>query len=154
MSASQEWAVNEMDAKHTLGERLRNFRKENGYAQSHIANILGIERSTYTYYEVGKTVPVIFDLMRLADLYGTTLDDLLGFHADSSDPLSFGDPRQPVKAAVRRKRRDNYLSEAVQDLSSEERQFLAYYRSAQPDERRRILEYLHSTRRKEQRRSV
>ena len=43
-----------MDAKLLLGMRLRKFRKENGYSQSHIANVLGIERSTYTYYETGK----------------------------------------------------------------------------------------------------
>ena len=41
-------------------------------------------------------MPVIFDLMRLADLYDTSMDDLLGFHADQSDLLAFGDPRQPV----------------------------------------------------------
>lgn len=139
-----------MDTKLLLGTRLRQFRKENGYSQSHIANILGVERSTYTYYETGKTVPVIFDLMRLADLYNTTLDELLGFHADSSDPLAFGDPRQPVKATVRRK--EHYLSEVVQDLSAEERQLLAYYRSAKPSERKQIFEYLRSTRRKEHRR--
>ena len=143
-----------MDSKHTLGERLRNFRKENGYSQSHLANILGIERSTYTYYEVGKTVPVIFDLMRLADLYNVTLDELLGFHADSSDPLAFGDPRQPVKTAAQRKNKDAYLSEAVQDLSSGERQFLAYYRSATPAERAQMLDFLRSTRRKEQKRCL
>ena len=141
----------DMDAKLLLGTRLRKFRKENGYSQNHIANILGVERSTYTYYETGKTVPVIFDLMRLADLYSVSLDDLLGFHADSSDPLAFGDPRQPDKTTVRRKER--YLSEAVQDLSAEERQLLAYYRSAKPAERRQIFEYLRLSRRKEHRRS-
>ena len=141
----------DMDAKLLLGTRLRKFRKENGYSQNHIANILGVERSTYTYYETGKTVPVIFDLMRLADLYSVSLDDLLGFHADSSDPLAFGDPRQPFKTTVRRKER--YLSEAVQDLSAEERQLLAYYRSAKPAERRQIFEYLRLSRRKEHRRS-
>lgn len=141
----------DMDAKLLLGTRLRKFRKENGYSQNHIANILGVERSTYTYYETGKTVPVIFDLMRLADLYSISLDDLLGFHADSSDPLAFGDPRQPIKTTVRRKER--YLSEAVQDLSSDERQLLAYYRSAKPTERRQIFEYLRLSRRKEHRRS-
>lgn len=141
----------DMDAKLLLGTRLRKFRKENGYSQNHIANILGVERSTYTYYETGKTVPVIFDLMRLADLYSVSLDDLLGFHADSSDPLAFGDPRQPVKTTVRRKER--YLSEAVQDLSAEERQLLAYYRSAKSAERRQIFEYLRLSRRKEHRRS-
>ena len=142
-----------MNHKQTLGERLRNFRKENGYAQSHLANILGIERSTYTYSETGKTVPIIFDLMRLADLYNTTLDDLMGFHADSSDPLAFGDPRQSVKAVVHRKSKENYLSEAVQDLSSGERQLLAYYRSATPEERDNMLEFLRSARRKEQKRT-
>lgn len=142
-----------MDSKHTLGERLRNFRKENGYAQSHLANILGIERSTYTYYETGKTVPVIFDLMRLADLYNTTLDDLMGFHADSSDPLAFGEPRAFVKTAVHRKNKENYLNEAVQDLSSGERQLLAYYRSATVQERDDMLDALRSARRKEQKRT-
>lgn len=141
-----------MDAKLLLGMRLRKFRKENGYSQSHIANVLGIERSTYTYYETGKTVPVIFDLMRLADLYDTSMDDLLGFHADQSDPLAFGDPRQPVRTAVRRKER--YLSEVVQDLSSEERQLLAFYRSAKPVERRQFFESLRSGRRKEHRRTT
>ena len=141
-----------MDAKLLLGMRLRKFRKENGYSQSHIANVLGIERSTYTYYETGKTVPVIFDLMRLADLYDTSMDDLLGFHADQSDPLAFGDPRQPVRTAVRRKER--YLSEVVQDLSSEERQLPAFYRSAKPVERRQFFESLRNGRRKEHRRTT
>ena len=142
----------ELDAKLLLGMRLRKFRKENGYSQSHIANVLGIERSTYTYYETGKTVPVIFDLMRLADLYDISMDSLLGFHADASDPLAFGDPRQPVRASVRRKER--YLSESVQDLSSEERQLLAFYRSAKPAERRQFFESLRLGRRREHRRSA
>lgn len=142
----------ELDAKLLLGMRLRKFRKENGYSQSHIANVLGIERSTYTYYETGKTVPVIFDLMRLADLYDISMDSLLGFHADASDPLAFGDPRQPVRAAVRR--RERYLSESVQDLSSEERQLLAFYRSAKPAERRQFFESLRLGRRREHRRSA
>ena len=46
----------DMDAKQQLGIRLRTFRMENGYSQSHLANVLGIERSTYTYYETGKTI--------------------------------------------------------------------------------------------------
>ena len=142
----------ELDAKLLLGMRLRKFRKENGSSQSHIANVLGIERSTYTYYETGKTVPVIFDLMRLADLYDISMDSLLGFHADASDPLAFGDPRQPVRTAVRRKER--YLSESVQDLSSEERQLLAFYRSAKPAERRQFFESLRLGRRREHRRSA
>ncbi len=143
-----------MDTKGLLGARLRKYRIENGYSQNHIANILGIERSTYTYYEVGKTTPVVFDLMRLADLYGTSLDDLLGFHADSSDPLAFGEPRTPEKNVSHRKDKERYLLESVQDLSSEERQLLAYYRSATSSERKEMLESLRNSRRKDQRRTV
>ena len=143
-----------MDTKGLLGARLRRYRVENGYSQNHIANILGIERSTYTYYEAGKTTPVVFDLMRIADLYGTSLDDLLGFHADTSDPLAFGEPRTPEKTGSHKKDKERYLSESVQDLSSEERQLLAYYRSATPSERKEMLESLRTARRKDQHRTV
>ena len=114
----------ELDAKLLLGMRLRKFRKENGYSQSHIANVLGIERSTYTYYETGKTVPVIFDLMRLADLYDISMDSLLGFHADASDPLAFGDPRPACSGCCAPQ---GALSERISaGSSSEERQLLAF----------------------------
>ncbi len=143
-----------MDTKGLLGARLRKYRLENGYSQNNIANILGIERSTYTYYEVGKTTPVVFDLMRLADLYGMKLDDLLGFHADSADPLAFGEPRTPEKPASHRTDKERPLPESFQELSSEERQLLAYYRSATPSERKEMLESLRTSRRKDQHRTV
>ncbi len=142
----------ELNARTLLGLRLRKFRKDNGYSQSHIANVLGIERSTYTYYEIGKTIPVVFDLMRLADLYSISMDELLGFHADSSDPLAFGEPRQPVKAVVRRQER--YPREVMQDLSTEERQLIAYFRSTKPADRRQFFEHLRTCRRRESRRNT
>ena len=37
------------------------------------------------------------------DLYDTSMDDLLGFSRRSVRPAAFGDPRQPVRTAVRRK---------------------------------------------------
>ena len=61
--------MEEIDSKASFGRRLKRFREESGYTQSILANILGVERSTYTYYETGKTTPVIFDLMRLCRLY-------------------------------------------------------------------------------------
>ena len=68
----------EMDAKLLLGMRLRKFRKENGYSQSHIANVLGIERSTYTYYETGKSMPTVPAFKRLSNLYGVSMDTMMG----------------------------------------------------------------------------
>lgn len=39
---------------------------------------LHLERSTYTYYETGKTQPTCETLMELARLYGVSVDFLLG----------------------------------------------------------------------------
>ena len=142
-----------MDTKGLLGARLRKYRLENGYSQNHIANILGIERSTYTYYEVGKTTPVVFDLMRLANLYGTNLDDLLGFHTDGSAPLVFSDPLTPEKPGTKRPDPERPAHESQQELSSDERQLLAYYRSATLAERTEMLEALRASRRKDQHRT-
>lgn len=60
-----------------LGENLRMYRLMNGYTQKQVAACLNIERSTYAYYETGKTLPGIFTLMLLSELYGVTIDDLV-----------------------------------------------------------------------------
>lgn len=37
----------------------------------------GVSRPTYTYYETGHTAPSVFDLYRLAQLYGRPMEDFL-----------------------------------------------------------------------------
>lgn len=60
-----------------LSERLRFVREACGYKQWQLAEVLGVERSSYTYYETGKTEPSITSLITLADFYGISVDDLL-----------------------------------------------------------------------------
>lgn len=36
-----------------------------------------MSRPTYTYYETGHTAPSVFDLYRLAQLYGCSIEDFL-----------------------------------------------------------------------------
>lgn len=47
-------------------------------SQRQIADVLDVDRSTYTYYETNKTNPSISLLLKLAKLYGVTVDELLG----------------------------------------------------------------------------
>ena len=108
--------MEEIDSKASFGRRLKRFREESGYTQSILANILGVERSTYTYYETGKTTPVIFDLMRLCRLYRISLDELCGYSANSADAMRLSDSGQRVKVYARRKER-RYLADSVLDLS-------------------------------------
>ncbi len=46
-------------------------------SQSKVAEMLGLERSTYSYYEVGKTQPSARTLIKLAKIYNVPLDYLL-----------------------------------------------------------------------------
>ena len=60
--------------KMTLGQKLRFFRTAEGYSQKQIANILSIERSTYTYYECDNSLPSVHALFQIARLYGVSME--------------------------------------------------------------------------------
>lgn len=58
-------------------EHLKNIRVASGYTQQNVADLLGIDRSTYAYYELGKTEPSIRNLKRLSALYKIPMDKFL-----------------------------------------------------------------------------
>ncbi|MDD2362193.1 MAG: helix-turn-helix transcriptional regulator [Oscillospiraceae bacterium] len=61
----------------TFGDRLRKLRKQLDMTQEQIAKKLNIVRSTYAYYETGKTFPDFDTVVRLAHLFNVTTDYLL-----------------------------------------------------------------------------
>ncbi len=72
-------------AEMCFHKKLRMLREKQELTQGQVAKALGLERSTYTYYETGKTQPNLSSLKILAALYHVSVDDLLN---DSTD-LSF-----------------------------------------------------------------
>ena len=48
-----------------------------GLLKEQVADALNIERSTYTYYETGKTHPDLNAIVKIAKIYSVTLDYLL-----------------------------------------------------------------------------
>ena len=40
-----------------LATKLKRYRLQVGFTQKNVAEVLNISRSTYTYYELGKTSP-------------------------------------------------------------------------------------------------
>lgn len=60
-----------------FNEFLRRVRDVVGLTQQNVADVLGSDRSTYSYYETGKTEPNIRGLKTLARLYNLTIDDLV-----------------------------------------------------------------------------
>ncbi|MCL2507607.1 MAG: helix-turn-helix domain-containing protein [Oscillospiraceae bacterium] len=60
-----------------LAETLRKLREESGYTQQNVADFLGIDRSTYTYYETGNTRPKVSTLTKLSHMYGVGLAEIV-----------------------------------------------------------------------------
>ena len=63
--------------KEELGTNLRLKRELFDTTQREVADKLGVERSTYAYYEVGKTKPTVLTLIRLSEILNVKLIDLL-----------------------------------------------------------------------------
>ena len=61
-----------------LHERIRLLRKEKNLKQDEAADLLGISLSSYCRYERGEREPDASALCRFADLYGVTIDYLVG----------------------------------------------------------------------------
>ena len=57
--------------------RIKELRKQNGFTQEKLALSLGVDRSTITCWETGRSEPRIAYLIMLADMFHCTVDDLL-----------------------------------------------------------------------------
>ena len=64
--------------KKEIGERLRLLRKEAGYSQQRVADEVGISDTSYQNYEYGKRDIPGDVLKKLASLYKTSTDTILG----------------------------------------------------------------------------
>ena len=65
----------------SLGNGLYSARKSKGLTQEEVAEKLGVSRQTISKWELDETLPDIRQAKSLAQLYRTTLDDLLQYDA-------------------------------------------------------------------------
>ena len=61
-----------------LSIRLKQCRKEKGYTQSQVAIYCDITENAYQNYELMTRAPKLEILIKIADLYGVSLDYLTG----------------------------------------------------------------------------
>jgi transcriptional regulator, cro/CI family len=59
-------------------ERLKQLRQKKGLTQQEIADLVHVNRVTYTNWEKGKREPSFENLVKLASVLGTSTDYLLG----------------------------------------------------------------------------
>ncbi len=72
--------------------RIREIREDKGLTQTEIAKKIGITQRNYSYFETGKTMLTEDILIKLADVYETSIDYLL-YRTDKRSPY----PKSIVK---------------------------------------------------------
>ena len=85
----------------TLGNRLQRLRQRQGLSQDALAEKLGVSRQAVSKWERDEAVPEVEKLLRLSELYGVSLDELVNGDATQSAPQG---ESQAEPAAVQRER--------------------------------------------------
>lgn len=67
-----------MNSAATVGRNIKNLRTQKGWTQSDLAERLGVVRATVASWEVGRRVPEPDMLARIGQLFGVSVDRLLG----------------------------------------------------------------------------
>lgn len=110
-----------------LADNLKALREKYNITQKQVADQLNIDRSTYSYYETGKSCPTLDTLIRLSRIFNTSTDALLDvgavFHEKSKtlnsgpgiDVLTNNEKNLILKyrllSAEQRKAVDNFVAE-------------------------------------------
>lgn len=101
-----------------LGETLKKLRKSCGYSQTVVADYLGVNRSTYTKYELGRA-PDISKIIKLSSLYNIAAESLIS--------VFFGkEPDFSGISALSSSGKDS----AVYMLTKEEQMLVDYFRNS------------------------
>ena len=132
-------------SKSVLASNLSRLRNDCGFSQDQIAQKLRINRSTYSYYEIGKTQPSLENLAVLSKIYGITVDELIS--SELPDDLSI---RRPLSAEVLSSNPiDSELTSRIDriigttrssELSHDEKTLIIGFRTLTDDQKRDLLE--------------
>ena len=76
-----------MKDMQTIGKRLAEIRKNKKFKQTELAEMLNVSQQVISNIERGVTAPDIEQLKKFADIYNTSLDQLVGreFFGDDTD---------------------------------------------------------------------
>lgn len=108
----------------TVGEKIKNLRKEKGLTQSDLARLMNVSKSTIAMYETNKNYPNLIMVKQLCQILETTGDYLIGL---------VDNPLEVYKSNAR-----NDTSE----LHADEKNLLANYSQLNNDGKDKAQEYV------------
>lgn len=124
-----------------LSKILKKLRENCGFTQQQVADTLNIDRSTYAYYETGKTTPDINTIIKLAKIFNVSYTEIFEdedrkSHSRVSD-VSFGDEDILLKYG-----RKN--SHQIYELTREEQKVIMGYRLLPKEKQDKILQEIYT----------
>ncbi|MDE6742540.1 MAG: helix-turn-helix domain-containing protein [Lachnospiraceae bacterium] len=72
-----------------FSEKLKEIRKKEGISQEQLAERIGVTRQAITKWETGKGLPDIENMVIIAEIFKTTIDELLTASATKAAPETF-----------------------------------------------------------------
>ncbi len=115
---------------------IRNLRKRSGYTQKQVADLLGLDRSTYSYYELGKIKPDIATIMKLANIFGVHYTEILESEGSSGLSDSFSGRNIVEKSSVEKL--------CFERVTQEEKKFLDIFRNLSKDDREETIKFMNA----------
>ena len=67
----------------TIGEKIKLARREKGYSQNQLADLLGCSRSAIACYETERRIPDFKDLQRIASMLGVSVEYFADMHPNN-----------------------------------------------------------------------
>lgn len=126
----------------TMGERIKQLRKENGLTQTGLAEALGVTKGTVSTWETNSRTPGFETLNMMSDMFHRSLDYIMG-RTDDATPTSVSDEDMEALAlsdveedlseyALKYARLDQYGREAVEAIIRAEYNRCRLQNSLQP----------------------
>ena len=112
--------------KLTIAENIRSLRKSQGMSQEQLAEALGISFAAISKWERGAATPDVSYLVEMADLFGVSVDAILGYRMQSSALI---DVVERIRALQRQKNFEEAAAEAEKALLRYPNDFRVVYRS-------------------------
>ena len=75
------------DLKSVIAKNLIRYRKEKGFTQQELAEILNYSDKSISKWERGEGVPDIYILKQIAELYGVTVNDIIEMETPSHENI-------------------------------------------------------------------
>lgn len=127
-----------------LAANLKLLREQHRLTQKQVADALNIERSTYTYYERGRTLPTFSTICKLSRIFNVSIDSLAGMdmpeETELSDSFLFGD--EGTSISLQQRGSMYRVSNPLSSLPDLEQNLLLKFRQLPQDKKDELMKQL------------